>query len=766
VSNTGEIRCDHASSGYLCDDCLPQHYHTLRHECEPCVASATLPSIVSTIVGVLVILVLLIMWNRGKLGVIAHAKTRLLHVGVVAVVKMVFGYYQVLLLLGSVYNVPYPAEYLEVLSHFTLFSLDAFLLFPAECIIDYDFLSSFYAQAIAAMCLLLVIVLIEAVARGTGWIWRRVRQVQAVSLFVTYCIYSSTSTTISKIFNCKDIDEDHLLLSEDYTVDCRSMRYLSAHTFGVFSTLTVSLGTPVLYLILMMPYRSDLSKAKHLQFFHHDYVETCFFWEVVECMKRYMLTGAALFVSKGSLLQLILSVLVALSYGFVLRGVQPYTRQWHNTLAVTINWMLVVSLLLAMLLKMSTGFTSNGIYTVGVSPDDLPLLLVASLVLVLFVCVSTIVWELLVKGSVVHNLWRELHQAFVFSDVNKTLQRSRDAHGVSVLEEMAPTRSSKGLRWLASFIQANERPLQEKEKKWISIDSSMKVQKIGIVQSPQRLQSFVNKYLEYQQKYANKAVFQMSWVSEQGPLALCQWRLRIVAYFARYPSWGPSSQQAWSCGDVRVCVAFRGEWDEVVAKAILFGNLSNLAARDPGYYGTGLYFSLDPEYCVRYYGTDKDDKPFKERVLAIYAVCFGNMYPVTEGITEKDRKEVEAAKTLAYENNADINYCSQESLLGRPLKAKADSHVVIVGIEGSRPETTKGVWRKMPSGHQYHGHAFQAPVDPTEQQAFHGHVRSELVLRDESQVMPLGYMVITDNAPISMSVSLGSVPTEANMLVV
>ena len=60
-----------------------------------------------------------------------------------------------------------------------------------------------------------------------------------------------------------------------------------------------------------------------------------------------------------------------------------------------------------------------------------------------------------------------------------------------------------------------------------------------------------------------------------------------------------------------------------------------------------LYFSFDAEvgccfiityhdgryqkYCVNYYGTDKNMQPYKQRVLVVFAVVYGNSYPVVEG---------------------------------------------------------------------------------------------------------------------------------------
>jgi len=695
--------------------------------------------------------------------------------GVMAVAKLLFGYYQVLVLIGSVYSVPYPPVYLEVLEGFTkMFSLNVFTIFPLECVQQYDFYYPFYFTCISSMALLGLIVCLQlftstpkhnrqtkidsnqdgVVSRTEmcGCVNARMQDAQAWLLFITYFIYSSTCAMISNIFNCVDLNDGNVLLITDYSISCKSSAYASAKYLGIAATLSVSLGTPLLYGLLMFPHRANIRAARHLGFFYADYTDDYWYWEIIECIKRLLLTGGSIFFFKGSLLQIVVSIILVSMYAFVIDHVRPFALKINNTQAVLANHMLALSLFLALLLKISIGFKPTGLYDIGIPEQALPYLMIGSLLAVLISYASMLLWGWIGSHSAVSKTDSAIYDAFNFVDLDKSMQRSAMGNGTVVLEEEQPTKDSRALEMLLRFIRANEPPFNDHKGTSMHIghDDKIRVSKIAVVQCSKRIQSFVNKHLEYESKYTNP-VFRMTWLSEQSDAKLMLWRLEIIRYFGRYPSYGPSSSHGdWACGKVRVSVAFRGECDESVAKSILQGNLSNLAARDPGYYGTGLYFSLDPEYCVRYYGTDKNGDPFPERVLAIYAVVFGNAYPVTEAITEKDRSGVEKAKKAAIQRSGDINYCSQDSLLGRPLKAKSDSHLVVVGVDGQHPDTTKGVWRKMPPGHQFHGHAFQAPVDPSEQRGFGGLVRSELVVRDESQVMPLGYMVIASHGNTSM----------------
>jgi hypothetical protein len=184
-----------------------------------------------------------------------------------------------------------------------------------------------------------------------------------------------------------------------------------------------------------------------------------------------------------------------------------------------------------------------------------------------------------------------------------------------------------------------------------------------------------------------------------------------------------------------VSVVFAIVPSEPVADSILHGNLSNMAARDPGFYGKGIYFSFDPEYCVRWYGRQSGtcsvggqgggerflltDGSLQSRAcLMVFAVSYGNSYLVTERVTtqcreglhkwQQDQDRIREAPKHGTEESAQnrrtslieiaekvflgtsklTEFFSSESLLGNPLKPKSDSH--LVAITGSWRHGSKG----------------------------------------------------------------------------
>ena len=101
-----------------------------------------------------------------------------------------------------------------------------------------------------------------------------------------------------------------------------------------------------------------------------------------------------------------------------------------------------------------------------------------------------------------------------------------------------------------------------------------------------------------------------------------------------------------------------------VAKSILRGNFANLSKLDAGYFGAGMYFTLDPDYAMLEYGGGNigDGWPGAEEALPLVfaATLAGNCFPVIE---------------LPHDANGDRN---PEGFLGAPFVGASDSHVVLV----------------------------------------------------------------------------------------
>jgi hypothetical protein len=65
-----------------------------------------------------------------------------------------------------------------------------------------------------------------------------------------------------------------------------------------------------------------------------------FFWEVLECLRKLLLTGVAVTINPGSLIQLVASLAVIVVYAVAVVHYKPYKTARDNTLALVLYSML------------------------------------------------------------------------------------------------------------------------------------------------------------------------------------------------------------------------------------------------------------------------------------------------------------------------------------------------------------------------------------------------------------------------------------------
>jgi hypothetical protein len=72
---------------------------------------------------------------------------------------------------------------------------------------------------------------------------------------------------------------------------------------------------------------------------------------VLECLRKLLLTGVAIQVAPGSLLQLVVSIVIIVVYIGAVAFYQPYKNKRDNTLALAIYAVIAIILFCGLLLK-------------------------------------------------------------------------------------------------------------------------------------------------------------------------------------------------------------------------------------------------------------------------------------------------------------------------------------------------------------------------------------------------------------------------------
>jgi hypothetical protein len=163
-------------------------------------------------------------------------------------------------------------------------------------------------------------------------------------LATTFLIYSTVSTTVFQTFACDAIDDSATTktsyLRADYSIKCGTAKHSAYKIYAAFMVIIYPLGIPALYAWLLWCNRHKLSSINEVsvrmlsrhrdvslrptRFLWKTYTPRMYYWEVVECMRRLLLTGAIVFTAPGTSAQAAIACILAMVSIVVALYCQPH----------------------------------------------------------------------------------------------------------------------------------------------------------------------------------------------------------------------------------------------------------------------------------------------------------------------------------------------------------------------------------------------------------------------------------------------------------
>jgi hypothetical protein len=92
--------------------------------------------------------------------------------------------------------------------------------------------------------------------------------------------------------------------------------------------------------------------VKHLNFVAGHYREEVWYFEVIECFRRLLLTSALVFITPGSATQQVFALLMAMASVILFTYLAPFPLGEDNILAQVSQWSLIMTFLGALLIKL------------------------------------------------------------------------------------------------------------------------------------------------------------------------------------------------------------------------------------------------------------------------------------------------------------------------------------------------------------------------------------------------------------------------------
>ena len=225
-------------------------------------------------------------------------------------------------------------------------NFSALTLGSPQCYSRYDYVDQLILQTLAPMCivaLLLICFIVHLVAiRNKDALLRSqiITRYLTLFFFVTYLVLPSVTITIFGAFTCRSIDSDNvmpgtpLFLRNDMSISCSSPRYHLGVYWAIAMIFVYPIGITSMYAYVLYinraeiinpnqdpetvsttatacpdvttqsaPSRTGLMRyvtSKEIEFLHSAYEGRCWYWEVVETIRRLLLTAVLSVVTVGT----------------------------------------------------------------------------------------------------------------------------------------------------------------------------------------------------------------------------------------------------------------------------------------------------------------------------------------------------------------------------------------------------------------------------------------------------------------------------------
>ena len=271
-------------------------------------------------------------------------------------------------------NVTFPDVYQRLLDTVVKLNFEITWVLSAGCMFSFDFHDKLLIATLGPIvCVsLLGITYNTTVARHrcseTALQNIRDKHVSMV-LLITFLVYSNVSSIVFQMFDCEVLDDDKNYLRADYRIECNSTKHKALQLYAGFMVLLYPVGIPVLYATLLYRVKNVLSKAsirdvspkvKSTSDLWKPYKPSRFYYEVIECFRRILLTGAVVFIYPNSLAQIAVTLGVAFAFSMLSEALAPYDVGWDSWISRTGHVIVFMSMYVALIMKAEVSSEHTG----------------------------------------------------------------------------------------------------------------------------------------------------------------------------------------------------------------------------------------------------------------------------------------------------------------------------------------------------------------------------------------------------------------------
>jgi hypothetical protein len=207
---------------------------------------------------------------------------------------------------------------------------------------------------VSAVLLAYALLQVYALRRNAATCFARYAHLQLIVLFL---VLPGVSTTIFRTFLCDDgfvEDKSVSFLEADLTLSCESKEYNRLYALAWFGFALYPVGVNALYAGLLYRARDAIQRrggagAEHLSFLFRNYTPEYFAFDVVDNLRRILLSGGLVFISERG--RAAGGTMIALFFYGLYENVKPYKRDETNVIASVANGVIAAVMLLLTILQ-------------------------------------------------------------------------------------------------------------------------------------------------------------------------------------------------------------------------------------------------------------------------------------------------------------------------------------------------------------------------------------------------------------------------------
>jgi hypothetical protein len=217
------------------------------------------------------------------------------------------------------------------------------------------------------------------VPERTARLEKALAQHHLIFIAMTFLIYSTVSTVIFQTFAGDPIDDDAdvklYYLRADYSIQCYTPEHKLYQAYAAVMILIYPIGIPLLYTWLLWRQRHKLIKDKDesgraldrhadtsltsTKFLWKKYRHQMYYWEVAECVRRLLLTGAIVFIAPGTTAQAAISCILAVISMAVAMQCKPHASYLDGYLYIVGALIIFFSMFMSLAMKTDISKETN-----------------------------------------------------------------------------------------------------------------------------------------------------------------------------------------------------------------------------------------------------------------------------------------------------------------------------------------------------------------------------------------------------------------------